>query len=337
MPIREAKFPKFAVDLDQTFARFGTVYVLGDVHDNQETFIAFLVSTGIGFVLPSNDTQCDNINDISKYRLKPGVLLVFLGDVIYKTKKYFKCIAKFILNNKDNCVLILGNNEVKFVYEHIHLFERIAEGLIPRNSFLKLSRAIKQKKNTDIVGVIYFVINWFRKANIGNRLKQSWKWYYECLFNEFQSDQDNLEDIMFLMYILTESIIMGLSKQFKLILLHAGLNPLRPLESQRIVDICNIRTHRQMPWYTYYTEIDYTLVFGHWSRLTKDGTSSKPHIYLNSICLDTGCYYTNVLSYIVFHPGEKRTERFLHHYTNFISYNNQNTFYGLSFVYADNK
>lgn len=331
----EARLPKFAVDLDQNFAQFGTVYVIGDVHDNQETFIAFLMSTGIGFLLPNQDNQTGKINDISKYRLKPGVLLVFLGDVVYKTKQYFKSIAKFILNNKESCVLILGNNEVKFIYEHIDLFLNFANGNIPRYSYLKLTKAVKERKNRAIVAIIYSIIHWFRKADKNNRMKQSWKWYYECLFNEYQSDKINLEDIMFLMYIMTESIVIGYSKTLKLVLLHAGLNPQRTLESQRIMDICNIRTVNQAPWYVNYSDMDCTFLFGHWSKLTKDGITSKPHIYLNSICLDTGCCYTNVLSYIVFNP-QNINKRMMHSYSKFITFSNSSTFYELSFVYSDN-
>lgn len=294
--------PKFAVELDGVFSKYDQVYILGDVHDNENLFKRFLLETQVAFI--HDKYEHVEIDALSNYFLKPGVLLVFLGDVLYKTNGHFKSIVRFILNNKENCLLILGNNEVKFVYEYVHLFIDVCKSFLPYRKYESLRNAKRARHQFQVVNCIYSLIEWFRCCPTENRLKRAWMWYYTCLFNEFLSDQRNLEDLMIVMYILTESVVIGYSSMLKLILLHAGFNPYRRLRNQRTFDICNMRmvkgTHR--PWFEFYNRFDFTVLYGHWSALTKGEQESKPFFHANTICIDTGCCYTNVLTYVSFGP-----------------------------------
>ena len=293
--------PGFAENLDEKFRQFERVYILGDLHDNENLFKSFLLTSGIGFIFSRNDEQL-HIDSIDNYFLKPGVLLVFIGDVLYKTKGHFKSIARFILNNSNNCLLILGNNEVKFVYEHIKLFLDVAQNILPHKRYIRLQQSIMSNRSFEVVNTIYSIIDWVRCSRESKESKLAWHWYYECLTHEFQIDKNNCEDLMILMYILTESVVLGFSSRLKLILLHAGLNPNRALCRQKIVDICNIRNVKgtETPWFWHYRDFDFRILFGHWSALTVGKQSVKPYVFENSICLDTGCCYTNVLTYASF-------------------------------------
>jgi hypothetical protein len=294
--------PKFAVNLDTIFERYEQVYILGDLHDNEHILKAFILEKNIGFIVKRDDET--DITDISNFYLKPRVLIVFLGDVLYKTKGSFKSIMRFILNNKNNCLLLLGNNEVKFVYKHIHLFLDVAEKFIPKRRFNSMQVAKQSRQNFRLVSMIYSLIEWYR-FGCHEKLRRAWIWYYECVLKEFQSDKQNCENLMFLMFILTESIVVGYSNKLKLILVHAGLNPLRQLNKQRTSDMCNIRFVKKTttPWFWHYQDYHFTVLFGHWSSLTSTESTSKPYVSHNAICLDTGCCYTNILSFISLNPN----------------------------------
>lgn len=291
--------PKFAVNIDKVIQKYEKVYIFGDLHDNENIFKTYLLENDVAFILPSSEYDMWNI---SNFYVKPNILLIFLGDVIYKTKGHFKSIFRFILNNRSNCLLLVGNNEVKFVYENIHLFLPIAKQYVPRRRYEKLKRAINTKHAADkLVNSIYSVMDWFHSSR-DNNLKRAWKWYYECLMVEYQLDKVNCEDLMILMYILTESIVIGFSNQLKLILFHAGFNPSRPLRNQRPFDICNIRFDKKTktPWFWHYSDLSYIFLFGHWSKLTVHGKTAAPYYFKNVICLDTGCCYTNILTSLSF-------------------------------------
>lgn len=295
-------FPKFAVDLDAIFQQYEHVYIVGDVHDKEDVFKTFILENNIGFIVANEDEI--NYEDISNYFLKPKVLLVFLGDILYKTAGHFKSIARFLLNNKNNCLLILGNNEIKFVYEHIKIFLKVCEHFLPRNKFKDLKKAYGFKRNFEIVEHIYSLINWFRCCSKSNCLYKEWNWYYDCLYTEFQMDKRGCEDLMILMYILTESIVFGFSNHLRLILIHAGLNPQNALKNQKINDICNIRNvvGTNQPWFVHYEGLDFVILYGHWSNLTTNNLEIKPFVSKNSICMDTGCFFTNVLTFLCFKP-----------------------------------
>ena len=111
MNLRMENLPPFSVNLDPVFAKYRTVYIIGDVHDDANTFRTFLLEKGLAFVPAKDNVDYQNLSD---YFVKPDVLLVFLGDVLYKTKSHFKSIMRFILNNMTNCLLILGNNSRRF-------------------------------------------------------------------------------------------------------------------------------------------------------------------------------------------------------------------------------
>jgi hypothetical protein len=293
--------PKFAVNLDRIFDGYEQVYILGDLHDNESALKTFILENNIGFIIQRDDET--DITDISNYYMKPQVLLVFLGDVLYKTDGCFKSVMRFILNNKSNCLLLLGNNEVKFVYEHIHLFLEVAENIIPKRRFYSMLSAKQTNQHFKIVSMIYSLIEWYR-FGCNDKLREDWIWFYECILREYQSDKNNCENLMFLMYILTESIIVGYSNKLKLVLVHAGFNPQRKLNTQRTSDMCNIRNVKKTstPWFWYYMNFNFTVLFGHWSALTTRERKIKPFMFQNAICLDTGCCYTNVLSYVSFYP-----------------------------------
>lgn len=291
--------PRFAVNIDDIIQKYEKVYIFGDLHDNENIFKTYILENDIGFILPSNG--CD-VLDITNMYVKPNILLIFLGDVIYKTKGHFKSIFRFILNNRSNCLLLVGNNEVKFVYENIHLFLPIAKQFVPRRRYEILRFAMKSKYAGDkVVNSIYSILDWFHSSR-DNNMKRAWKWYYECLKVEYQLDKVNCEDLMILMYILTESVVTGYSYRLKLIFLHAGFNPNRAMNDQRPFDVCNIRIDRKTktPWFWYYSDLPYTFLFGHWSKLTVRGKTAKPYYFKNVICLDTGCCYTNILTCVSF-------------------------------------
>lgn len=292
-------FPSFAVNLDETFQRYSKVYLIGDVHDNENLFRTFLVEKGIAFV---PNVEPFDYKSLDNYFVKPDILLVFLGDVTYKTPDHFKCIMRFILNNTENCLLILGNNEIKFVYEHIQLFIDFAKKFMSVRFLRQIRENVDRKESNKIVSTIYSVISRLHKNYISSKLKENWLWYYACLFEEYLLNKSDKENLMIVMYIITKSIVMGVSKRFKLLLMHAGLNPSFSLHRQRICDVCNIRYVKgtKMPWYVYYTNLDYTIVFGHWSALTN--TSHTPFTYNNLICIDTECWLTQTLSYILLYP-----------------------------------
>ena len=322
--------PFFAVNLDKTLQKFERVHIFGDLHDNENVFKTYLLENDIAFILPSSEYDMWNITN---FYVKPNILLIFLGDVIYKSKDHFKSIFRFILNNRSNCLLIIGNNEVKFVYEHVHLFLPIARKFVPRRRYELLKQAVKSKRNAEkLVNSIYSVIYWFHGSR-DNNLKRAWKWYYECLVVEYQLDKVNCEDIMILMYILTESIVIGFSNNLRLILLHAGFNPSRALHDQRPFDICNMRVDRKTktPWFWHYSDLSYTVLFGHWSKLTVCGKTAMPYYFKNVICLDTGCCYTNILTCLSFSEKTKRT----HVKPNFIqklTVSNEYTFYDIAII-----
>lgn len=290
--------PELSVDLDDIFRRYDRIYIVGDLHDNEEALRTFLVANDLCFIFGNFEEI--NFHDLRNYFLKANVLLVFLGDILYKTINHFKSIARFLLNNLDNCLLILGNNEVKFVYQHIGVFLEVCRPIIPRQKYEVLARAHRQGNNFEVVKSVYSLLSWYRTCSKNNyRLKQ-WNRFYEELKTDYFQDKEKLEDLMIIIYILTESIIVGVSACLKLILVHAGFNPKRRLCDQRIVDLCNIRlvAGTGNPWFEYYNNSDYLICYGHWSQLTTEGSEIRPYIHQKTVCLDTGCCYTNVLSYL---------------------------------------
>jgi hypothetical protein len=306
--MQRPRLPRFAVDLDPRFERFERVFILGDLHDSEEQFRTFLFQNDIGFIRPGNA----DLHSLSSVYVKPGVLLVFLGDVLYKTENHFKCIARFILRNRENCLLVLGNNEVKFVYEHFHLFVDVSRPFLRRCRFdelrsLDYSGAAEQHTAFyRAIDSIYSLIAWFRCAREDNELKRSWLWFYDCLSREYDIDGSDCEELMILMYILTEAVVIGYSNRCKLMLLHAGLNPNRAIENQLVIDVCNIRFVKnraeKTPWFEFYEHLDYTILFGHWSALTRGEDTARPHFFANTVCLDTGCCTTGVLSFVTLRP-----------------------------------
>ena len=85
------QFPNFAINLDKKLMTYRTVYVLGDLHDHEHLFRTFLIEKGIAFV----PNVGGDLNSLENYFLKSDVLLIFLGDVLYKTKGHFKRQSKF--------------------------------------------------------------------------------------------------------------------------------------------------------------------------------------------------------------------------------------------------
>lgn len=292
-------FPRFAVNLDQTFRKYLKVYVFGDLHDHENLFRSFLVEKGIAFV---PDIETADYQLLDNYFVKSDTLLVFLGDVLYKTPDHFKSIMRFILNNTENCLLILGNNEIKFVYEHIQLFINFIKQFMPSGFVQLLQSYVDKKESFKLVNAIYSLLGRFHKNYMCSKLKDEWLWYYSCLFKDYLLDKKNNEDLMITMFIMTKAIVMGVAHRYKLLIMHAGLNPSLSLHRQRISDICNIRTvkNTKQPWYVYYTHFNFTIAFGHWSALTKP--SYQPFFHQNAICLDTECWRAQTLSYILLHP-----------------------------------
>ena len=327
VPTKHISLPRFTVNIDKIIKKYERVYIFGDLHDNENIFKTYLLRNDIAFILPG--TECDMLNITNMY-VKPSILLIFLGDVIYKTKGHFKSIFRFILNNRSNCLLFLGNNEVKFVYKNIHMFLPIAKQCVPRRRYETLRRAMESKQaGNKIVSSIYSIMDWFHSSR-DNNLKKAWKWYYECLQVEYHLDRVSCEDLMILMYILTESAVIGFSNRLKLILLHAGCNPNRALKDQLIVDVCNIRIDRKTktPWFWHYSDLRYVFLFGHWSELTVCGKTAQPFYFNNVICLDTGCCYTNVLTCVSFCMKSITANDQLHFIQN-MSRSNDNTFYDI--------
>ncbi len=121
---------------------------------------------------------------------------------------------------------------------------------------------------------------------------------------DYETDGSNCEDLTILMYILTETIVLGFSNRLKLILLHAGLNPERSIRNQLVTDVCNMRyvKRTKAPWFLYYEKLDYTIIYGHWSSLTAE--TAEPYFYNNTVCIDTGCCNTNVLTFVTFRTRE---------------------------------
>ena len=299
------KFPFYSVSLDCIFYKYKTVIIIGDIHDNERTFISFAFEKG--YVFLSRDNV--DLNNISNYIVRSDILLIFLGDVLYKTRGHFKSIMRFILNNKDNCLLILGNNEIKFVFEHINLLMDFSQQFLSHSFLRSIQKAIDNKDSLGIINQIYFLVKQLRQNDENSKLKRDWMWYYFCFFYEYLLDKTNCEDLMILMYILTDSIILGYSEKLKLILVHAGLNPRLRLQHQRISDLCNIRyvkRSKKVPWYHYYANFKYTILFGHWSKLTK--FTGMPYSFANVLCLDTECYKTNVLSYVIISPNSSSSK-----------------------------
>jgi len=288
-------FPPFAENLDDKFLHFNEIFIIGDLHDHEKLFRTLLDERGIAFV---PNTDVDDFRKLENYFVKSDILLVFLGDVLYKTPDHFKSIMRFILNNTENCILILGNNEVKFILERIKLFTDFAKPFMSQKFLRLLESFIRKKESFKLLNSIYSIISKLRCPYKHNWLKCEWNWFYSCLYKDFLTDKKNNEDLMFVMYILTKSVVMGVSNRYKLLLCHAGFNPTRSLHRQRIFDVCNIRRVKQtkQPWYVYYSNIAYTIVFGHWSALTKE--TNKPYVYKNAICLDTECWRSQNLSYI---------------------------------------
>lgn len=315
MTANKLQLPPFAVDLDAKFRNYERVFVLGDLHDSEDQFRIFLLHQDAGFILYNGGGDDEDgatySCGLANMYVKPRVLLVFLGDVLYKTKNHFKSIARFILRNRENCLLILGNNEVKFVFERIKLFLDVARPFLRRSRFKVLRNQIVKAQGCKLLHSIYTLISWFRTTKENNELKRSWRWYYDCMFREYEQENGTAskdsEETMILMYILTESIVLGYSDRLKLILLHAGLNPNRSIRDQLVTDVCNIRNVRrsdigEKPWFRFFEKIDYTILFGHWSALTRG--DAKPFFFSNTVCIDTGCCRTNVLSFATFRPRD---------------------------------
>ncbi|MDE2491321.1 MAG: metallophosphoesterase [Elusimicrobia bacterium] len=74
---------------------------------------------------------------------------------------------------------------------------------------------------------------------------------------------------------------------------HAGLDPEKPLERQSEADLTNLRrlpgTGR--PWYESYRD-ERLIVFGHWAR-------RRPVVRRNAVGLDTGCVYGAALTAVI--------------------------------------
>lgn len=87
------------------------------------------------------------------------------------------------------------------------------------------------------------------------------------------------------------------------VVVHAGVRPGVPLESQSIDDLVKLRTlgedrtsREGTPWYEVY-EGPATVLFGHWP-------SSQPRLATHAIGLDTGCVYGGQLTAYVLETGE---------------------------------
>ncbi len=295
--------PRFAVDLDNTFLQYERVFILGDLHDSDRQLRTFILTNSIGFMLCNDGDNWDD--GLENMYVKPGILLLFLGDTLYKNETRFKSVMRFILRNKDNCLVVLGNNEVKFVYEHFRLFVDVARPFVQRRRFDLLLSLGRSKRNfCKTVDSIYSLIAWFRRTREDSEPKTSWRWFYDCLLRDYELDGRNCEDLTILMYILTETIVLGFSNRLKLILIHAGLNPERTIRNQLVTDVCNMRyvKRTKTPWFLYYEKLDYTIIYGHWSSLTAE--TAEPYFYNNTVCIDMGCCNTNVLIFVTFRTRE---------------------------------
>ncbi|MGH9971698.1 MAG: metallophosphoesterase [Pyrinomonadaceae bacterium] len=87
------------------------------------------------------------------------------------------------------------------------------------------------------------------------------------------------------------------------LVVHAGVRPGVPLDSQSVEDLTELRTlgedrtsREGVPWYDVY-DSEKLILFGHWP-------SREPRLAKRAIGLDTGCVYGNRLTAYVLETGE---------------------------------
>lgn len=299
-------FNYFKYDLDGLFDRFQYVYVFGDIHDNCRVLANYLLLNSICFDYTGS---CIN-SELHNLRVKSNVFLIFLGDIIYKTKTQFKSIFRFLFDNISNSMLIVGNHEVKFLYQFWYLIENdILCSSTGTN--IQIGKTNTPKNLEHVYNLMYKV-----KINAPTHFcpkRLSWNEYAINVAYRYRNEPEKYENLMIAVYILYWGIIMAYSKKWDLLLIHAGLKPATDLNKQRIKDICNIRTINGKPWYLLCSK-DYKfptfIIFGHWSSLCCQ-QSIQPFIFRNQyICLDTGCYETNILSVVKITVSNKTMDWF---------------------------
>lgn len=312
-------YGKYIDDLVKDYER---VFILGDVHNNQEGLLKFLKFQEL---IHPDITKLSLVNSFLK-----NVLILFLGDVIGKiykdsTEDYLEALSvlEFIAAHKKNCFLIIGNHEIKFLTRNV-----VLDGI----SNMALTKMIIPKCSENANRVVSTHMNLEKFMWRRNNKRPDDK----NLRKKIKSEYNQFVWLRFCMifYIVHFGEFIVYYQRYKIFMFHAGLDFSKTIKRQHSSVLCNMRTSRykknkkiqcaEKCWYKrseggkkkyYFDYKDATFVFGHDSDLcvvTNDDDEKilnyKPFVYRDSnnnhfICLDTNFYKSNVLSYIIINPS----------------------------------
>lgn len=305
------RLPHYGSYVDNLFLQFKRVYLLGDIHNNMSGLLLFLKQEGI----VNNNIEADNLDNI---KLDKDVLLVFLGDVIGKSKSDFKNINVlwFIMKHKENCHLILGNHEMKF------LSRQKRRNGVSNIDILNTLLPLNNKNTTSVLIDVHQRLENFMSYNNSRRLPQrSSKNFldeahdvYEKLSvnNNQQQQEDLFIRILIISFLIYHGEFILYFRKHKMYMMHAGLNLKKDMTKLKSTEICNVRSSETAGrWFDDGVFIKDTLfVFAHDTDLCKsslDGTYEPfLHKTVNTntffLCTDTNFYKNNVLTYVVIDP-----------------------------------
>lgn len=332
MPVRECERKRvFVRGSRNVIPRYGTyiddiledtnadvVYFVGDTHDSETNVLHFLKSE---LILP--DT-CVDLTD-ARIDEEKRVLVIFVGDVLYKTPNSFMSVFRFILNNPRHVRLCLGNNEFKFLTD-VETYSGLFTDS-PNDTFLDIVRNMNDPS-------LYIHVTNNRSSYAYIILEKIYSRTYHCLCEQYETarvsyeqdrtDMDKLKTVIVL-YIMTKSILFAYWAKMKIFVVHAGFKLDQKLCDQKLSTLCNVRTADgnfksnikntddlrmaiDKSWMTYsaadlslegYLPKDSLVIFGHYSELCALNQHNPLLIRKNMnhfLCLDTGCYKSNVLS-----------------------------------------
>lgn len=327
--------PKYGIFCDDIFKRYEKIFIFGDLHNNHEALFSFLKYHDLVNLTnnPKSLIECrlkdnnstllvflgDIIGKLNKHSDYSDCIDVFLF---------------LILNINNGVFFVLGNHEVSFLCKKKDMHGISNHALM--ESYLMADENDKQRNFYEILESNFKSKHICKNdmCSRKNSMKDDkcmycgWKNIHrlklkEMFFmhlseytdrkyynneNDYKNSNDDYKNIqlrkMIILFILVYGECIAYFLRHKIYFVHAGLNFNKPMKRQIFRELCNIRD----VWYANDTihnkgNRDTTILFGHYSELCYDDYNNyHPFIYTddekknNFICLDTGCYVSNVLS-----------------------------------------
>ena len=304
--------PLYGEYVDKIFEKYEAIFVISDIHNNDTCLLAFLKQHNL---ISDSETCLDNVRCFAR-----NVLIVFLGDVIGKIPKLNLTaygpslkVLNFIIQNRENCILVIGNHEVSFLMRN-----ECIDGISNRDITLECL------SNNEV----YPNVEWPEKVKIYKSLENLKKLKndnFKFMSEQFEEKLKETEksDISIRMlcitYILQFSKFLLYFRKLKIYFVHAGFDFDRKMNKQLLSKTCNIRCiqnyNKANPvinkWFQKdCLSRDTTYLFGHDQYLCFDAYNNDytPFIYTDDtkrndfVCIDTGCSISNIITCVYFDP-----------------------------------